>query len=129
MYILSTRREVDMNFYKLNQVIQESINLMQWQTEERQKLVDKLNENADKLPGGLEYWKVDEVIEALSVSDETRKELMNKMPHAYDRPAPGEDDGPEPDRDVDKFGIKNIWHELSDEAKHDIISAYRRDYP
>jgi hypothetical protein len=80
-----------------------------------------------KLPNFLEFWHVDEIIECLSISVETRMSLLQAMPDAYSaRTTPGEDSFPEPDRDSGQM-VKVIWDDLAAEVQQDILNAYRKE--
>ncbi len=78
-----------------------------------------------KLPPGAEFRRVDDVIECYDIGEETRRELMEKVPDAYGGDPPGEDDWPEPDAARDApYKLKVHWHKLSDAAKADIARAF-----
>jgi hypothetical protein len=68
----------------------------------------------------LGYWRVDEAIECLSVSDTTRRALMSAMPDAYD--IPFRETPPEPDADP-QYKLAAVWDRLDPETRKDVTKG------
>lgn len=100
------------------------------------------NRNRKKVPcpDWARFWRVDEVIECLPVSEEVRRELLVAMPDAYDNKRPPDRPGwkpgegeprnelpPEPDT-YDGLGqsLRCIWCKLTHSTKHAIVEAYNQ---
>ncbi len=93
----------------------------------------------------LEYWKVDEVIECLSLGhpylwntlaakEQRRKveeDLLAVMPDAYETSAhgsPEQREVPEPDGEPDRL-LSLIWDKLKPGTQKIILAAYEKEHP
>jgi hypothetical protein len=68
----------------------------------------------------LGYWRVDEAVECLPISDTTRRALLSAMPDAYD--VPFRETPPEPDADP-QYKLAAVWDRLDPETKKDVTKA------
>jgi hypothetical protein len=69
------------------------------------------------MPRVLDLYKIDEVIETISIGDDAERELMAVAPWAYKR---------DPNSDptvIDKYNLSAIWHQLSDKTQEAIINS------
>lgn len=79
-------------------------------------------------PDWTKYRRVDVVIECMDVTRETRRALIDAMPHAYGGEEPGEDSWPEPDSKRDaEYKLSRIWNKISADAQADILKAYEAE--